>query len=65
MSSQEETIETTPPLTLADRFAFMRLPIEERRRMLAQQADELTDYYEQESSIRERETWQGGDICPT
>ncbi len=55
MNTQEETIETTAPLTVADRLAFMRLPIEERRRILAQQADQQAAYYEQESSCRERE----------
>lgn len=62
MSTQEETIETTAPLTLADRRAFMKLPIEERRRILAEQAEAMVDEYELESNRRERELWQGGDI---
>jgi hypothetical protein len=62
MSTQEDTIETTAPLTLADRLAFMRLPIEERRRLLAKQAEAMIDEYELESNRRERELWQGGDI---
>jgi len=62
VSTQEETIEATVPLTLADRLAFMKLPIEERRRILAEQAEAMIDEYELESNRRERELWQGGDI---
>lgn len=59
---EEEIIETTTPLTLADRLAFMKLPIEERRRILAEQAEQMAEHYEDESLRRERELWQGGDI---
>jgi hypothetical protein len=62
MRTQEETIETTTPLTLADRLAFTKLPIEERRRILAEQAEAMLAEYELESIRRERELWQGGDI---
>lgn len=62
MSTQEEAIETTAPLTLADRLAFMKLPIEERRRILAEQAEAMVDEYDLDSNRRERELWQGGDI---
>jgi len=62
MSTQEETLETTAPLTLADRIAFMKLPIEERRRILAEQAEAMIAHYELEENRRERELWQGGDI---
>jgi hypothetical protein len=62
MRTQEETIETTTPLTLADRLAFTKLPIEERRRILAEQAEAMLAEYELESNRRERELWQGGDI---
>jgi hypothetical protein len=62
MSTQEETIEATAPLTLADRLAFMKLPIEERRRILAEQAEAMIAEYVLESNRRERELWQGGDI---
>ena len=37
-----------------------RLPIEERRKLLARQAENLVSYYE--STAKEREEWQGGDI---
>ena len=62
MSTQEETIESTAPLTLADRLAFMKLPIEERRRILAEQAEAMIAEYDLEENRREREIWQGGDI---
>lgn len=55
-------METTAPLTLAERLAFMRLPIEERRKLLAEQAEAMVAEYELESNRRERELWQGGDI---
>jgi len=67
MSTQEETIEEekieiTAPLTLADRLAFLKLPIEERRRILAEQAEAMVAEYDLEENRREREIWQGGDI---
>lgn len=62
MNTQEETLEATAPLTLADRLAFMKLPIEARRKLLVQQADLMAENYEDESLRREREAWQGGDI---
>jgi hypothetical protein len=40
----------------------MRLPIEERRKLLAEQAEAMIAEYELESNRRERELWQGGDI---
>ena len=62
MSTLEETIETTSLLTLADRLAFMKLPLEERRRILAEQADSMAADYEDESLRAERELWQRGNI---
>jgi hypothetical protein len=49
-------------LTLAQRRAFMKLSLKQRRRMLAAQAERMVAYDEQESELREREAWQGGDI---
>lgn len=59
---EEEPTETTAPLTLAKRLAFMKLPIEERRLILAEQAEAMIAEYELEANRRERELWQGGDI---
>ena len=60
MITQEDTLQTEGILTLDQRRAFMKLPLEKRRKILAQQAEHMTEYYEAEMS--EREQWQGGDI---
>lgn len=62
MISQEETIQIQAPMTLAQRRAFMKLPVEERRRFMAQRADEMAQYHESEAEQIERGDWQGGDI---
>ena len=62
MIIQEKTAEVEYTSSLAQRRAYMTLPIEERRRRLAVQADRMAEHYEQESERTERETWQGGDI---
>ena len=59
MISQEESEITS---SLAERRAFMRLPLEERRRIMAQQADQIAEHYYVETEQAEREHWQGGDI---
>lgn len=51
--------ETHPSLSLAQRRAFMQLPLEERRRILAQQAEEMTVPYQQNTEWQEI---QAGDI---
>jgi len=61
MITQDEKTERES-LSLADRRAFMKLPLEERRRILAEQVDRLVEHYEQESETAERLAWQGGDI---
>jgi hypothetical protein len=62
MLKEEEMISAPADLILPDRRAFMKLPIEERRRILAKQADELMAHYSDQTIAREREAWQGGDI---
>lgn len=62
MIAQEDTVETETPRSLAEIREFMKLPIEERRRILAEQADQMVEHYKEESGRRERELWQGGDI---
>lgn len=47
------------PMTLTKRKSFMELPLEERQKILARQAEEMVSYYEDEE---DREQWQGGDI---
>ena len=62
MSMQEDTVETDTPPSLLRLREFLKLPIEERRRILAEQAEQMVEHYEEESARRERELWQGGDI---
>jgi len=40
----------------------MKLPLAERRRQLAEQAELMVKHYESEPEEKEREQWQGGDI---
>ncbi len=49
--------EEPEPLSLSDRRAFMQLPLAERRRILASQAEAMVEHYEQETEWRE---FQGG-----
>ncbi len=46
-------------LELAERHAFLKLPLEERRQWLARQADELAAYYQADPRWRD---FQGGDF---
>jgi len=62
MLKEEELISAPADLILADRLAFLKLPIEERRRILTQQADKLMAHYTDQTAAREQEAWQGGDI---
>jgi hypothetical protein len=62
MINQEEILETNLTPSLAQRRAFLKLALEERRRILAQQAEMIAEHYELESKQTDREHWQGGDI---
>jgi hypothetical protein len=62
MITQEETSTAQPSPSLAIRRAFMELPMEERRRILAEQAAQLAEHYASAEAQEEREGWQGGDI---
>jgi hypothetical protein len=70
LSSTEGTIMIQPKktatvdqeLTLAQRRAYMQLPLEERRERLAAQAEQMAEHYEQGPERTERIAWQGGDI---
>ena len=50
------------PLTLDDRRAFMKMPIEKRRRLLERQAERMIKHYESEAEAADRAEWKGGDI---
>ena len=51
--------EAQQTLSLAQRRAFMKLPLEERRRILAQQAEGMLVHYQQNSEWQELQT---GDL---
>jgi Zn-dependent peptidase ImmA (M78 family)/DNA-binding XRE family transcriptional regulator len=50
-----ETIDGESPIPLVERRAFMRLPLEERRRVLQEQALTLKDHYDQDREWRDLE----------
>lgn len=62
MITQKNTAEAIQILSLAQRREYMQLPLAERRRRLAAQADLMIEHYEQDSEQTERLAWQGGDI---
>ena len=41
----------------------MNLPLNERRRIMAQQAREIIFHYEREWESEERQSWQAGDFA--
>jgi hypothetical protein len=49
-------------LGLKERRAFMKLPLEERRRQMAEQAAQLVKHYERRTEAIQSEQWQGGDL---
>ena len=62
MLKQNDLIKPDDVTTIEQKRAFLRLPLEERRRILLQQAEDIAGHYEAEQSTSEREAWQGGDI---
>lgn len=56
------TADTEQGLTLEQRRGFLKLPVEVRRRQMAEQADRMVQHYESPDQVCEREEWQGGDI---
>jgi hypothetical protein len=62
MISQEETSAAIQSLSLVQRRAFMKLPLAERRRILAEQAAQIAAHYASQEAQEERESWQGGDL---
>jgi uncharacterized protein YuzE len=57
--TQGDTIATQQPLSLCDRRAFLQLPLEERRRILAEQAQAMAHHYQQDAEWQEL---QAGDL---
>ena len=62
MLKEEEIVEAERGMSITQRLAFMDLPLEERRRILAEQAEHAARDYEEELATKDRELWQGGDI---
>jgi len=58
----KKTAQIDQELSLDQRRAYMQLPLEERRKRLAAQADQMAEHYEQELERIERIAWQGGDV---
>jgi hypothetical protein len=56
---QGDTIATQQPLSLSARRAFLQLPLEERRRILAEQAEAMALHYQQDTEWQEL---QAGDL---
>ena len=52
---------TEPPAnqSLSERHRFLKLPTEERHRILSEQATEMADFYENDPEWRE---WEGGPL---
>lgn len=46
--------------TLSPQLSFLRLPLDERRRIMAEQARQMVAHYEQ--TAVERQDWQAGDF---
>lgn len=54
-----ESIDDKTPLSLKKIRSFIQLPAEERKRLLAEQAEKISSYYENDKS---RDAWQAGDF---
>ena len=63
MITQEKTAKVSQEISLAQRRAYMKLPLDERRQCLAAQAERMAEHYEQEPEQSECLAWQGGDIA--
>ena len=61
MAVRTQTAKVNQGLSLAQRRAYLKLPLAERRRRLAEQAERMVEHYAQEPERIERETWQGGE----
>jgi hypothetical protein len=53
--SSSDAKTTEQGLSLDERRAFMRLPLEERRRRMADQAEKMTDYYQSSAEVKQRQ----------
>jgi hypothetical protein len=54
-----ESIKMKEPVSLVERRAFMKLPLADRRKIMARQAKEMAGHYEKDKSWKDLEM---GDI---
>lgn len=59
VNRKEQKVDDIDRLTLSQRQEFLNLPIEERRHILEQQANQIQDHYQEDIQWRE---WLEGDI---
>ena len=54
----QELVEEQVPLS--EQASFLRLPLEERTRLLAEQAQQMKEHYEE--TAHDRQEWQSGEF---
>jgi hypothetical protein len=64
-----ESMKVKEPVSLVERRAFMKLPLVDRRKIMARQAKEIAVYYEKDVSWKDLETGASltirrGDVRP-
>ena len=62
VEEEEDEVQEASHSRLDYLRSFLKLPLQERRRLLAEDADRIAKHYEVEPDLTERERWQGGDI---
>ena len=62
MMLPKKTAKVDQELSLAQRRAYMQLPLEERRKRLAAQADQMAEHYEQEQSAQSASPGREGTL---
>lgn len=62
MVTQEAQVIEMPIFTLELRRLFLRLSLEERRRLMSLQTEQMIEHYESKLETADREEWQGGDL---
>jgi hypothetical protein len=55
-------VPETAPNQTSDRQAFRQLPIEERRRILAQQAEAMKEYYQEDEQWKDWMNFDDGEL---
>jgi hypothetical protein len=55
-------VPETAPSQSSERQAFRKLPIEERRRILAQQAEAMKEYYQEDKEWKDWMNFDNGEL---